>query len=73
VLDWRVPIEVSGVRIAPGDIVVGDIDGVLVVPRESETEVFTAALEKARSEKTVQKAIANGMTAGDAFDRYGIM
>lgn len=73
VLDWRVPIEVSGVRIVPGDIVVGDIDGVLAVPRDSEAEVFTAALEKARSEKTVQKAIANGMTAGDAFDHYGIM
>jgi regulator of RNase E activity RraA len=73
VLDWRVPIEISGVRISPGDIVVGDIDGVLTVPREAEETVFTDALAKARAEKTVQKAIANGMTATEAFEEYGIL
>jgi regulator of RNase E activity RraA len=61
------------VRISPGDIVVGDIDGVLVVPREAEETVFTDALAKARAEKTVQKAIANGMTATEAFEEYGIL
>jgi regulator of RNase E activity RraA len=73
VLDWRVPLEISGVRLNSGDIVVGDIDGVLVVPREVEERVFTDALAKARAEKTVQKAIANGMTATAAFEEYGIL
>ena len=52
---------------------VGDIDGVLVVPQSAETEVFTRALAKARAEKTVQKAIAEGMTTTEAFETYGIL
>lgn len=73
VIDYRVPIEMNGVRINPGDIIVGDIDGVCVVPQEIEKEVFKGALEKARGEKTVQKVIAEGMSAKDAFEKYGIM
>lgn len=53
--------------------VVGDIDGVCVVPREIEEEVFTRALEKARGERMVLKKIQEGMKARDAFDTYGIM
>lgn len=73
VVDFRVPIEMGGVKINPGDIVIGDIDGVCIVPREIEEEVFTKAIEKARGEKTVQKAILNGMSAGEAFKTYGIL
>ena len=73
VVDFRVPIEIGGVRIRPGDILFGDIDGVLVVPAEAETEVFTRALEKARGEKLVRKAIEQGSTAVEAFAKYGIM
>ena len=73
VLDYRVPIEIGGIPIRPGDIIVGDIDGVLVVPSEHETEVFAGALEKARAEKTVQQAIMDGMGAKEAFETYGIL
>src|ERR1700751_4225024 len=40
VVDFRVPVEIGVVRIRPGDIVFGDIDGALVIPREVESEVF---------------------------------
>jgi regulator of RNase E activity RraA len=73
VYDFRVPIEIGNVRIRPGDILFGDIDGVLVVPREAEVEVFTRALEKARGEKTVKKDLEAGSTAVDAFTKHGIM
>ena len=73
VIDYRVPIEMEGVRINDGDILVGDIDGVCVIPREIEDEVFTRALEKARGERIVLRKIMEGMKARDAFDRYGIM
>lgn len=73
VIDYRVPIEVGGVRINDGDILVGDIDGVCAVPRAVEEEVFTRALEKARGERVVLKKIQEGMKARDAFDQYGIM
>jgi regulator of RNase E activity RraA len=73
VVDFRIPVEIGQVRIHPGDILFGDIDGVLVVPAETETEVFTKALEKARGEKLVKKAIEEGSSAGAAFEKYGIM
>ena len=74
VIDFRVPIEMTGgVRIEPGDILFGDLDGVCVVPRAAETDVFHAALEKARGEKLVAKAIREGMSAVDAFAKFGIM
>ena len=73
VVDFRIPVEIGQVRIHPGDILFGDIDGVLVVPAETETEVFTKALEKARGEKLVKKAIEEGSSAVAAFEKYGIM
>ncbi|WP_430973799.1 RraA family protein [Sunxiuqinia rutila] len=73
VIDFRVPIEMNGVRINPGDIIVGDIDGVCVVPQSVEKEVFAHSLEKARGEKTVLKAIQDGMSAVEAWNKYGIM
>jgi regulator of RNase E activity RraA len=73
VVDFRVPVEIGGVRVAPGDIVFGDIDGVCVVPRAAEAEVFARALEKARGEQTVRRAIEAGMSAKAAFEKYGIM
>lgn len=71
--DFRVPIEIGGVRICPGDIVFGDIDGVCIIPRTAEEEIFRKALEKARGEKLVRKALEEGVGAAAAFREYGIM
>lgn len=73
VVDFRIPIEIGHARIEPGDLLFGDLDGVCVIPREAEVEVFTRALEKARGEKLVRKAIESGMSAVEAFKTYGIM
>ncbi len=73
VADFRTPIEIGGVWIEPGDLVFGDLDGVLIVPRAVENEVITRALEKARGEKVVRKAIESGMSATDAFRKFGIL
>jgi regulator of RNase E activity RraA len=73
VIDFRVPLEIEGVRINSGDIVFGDMDGVCVVPAEAHDEVFSKAFEKARGEKTVKKAIENGMSATEVFATYGIL
>ena len=73
VVDFRIAIEIGAVRIRPGDFLFGDIDGVCVVPVEAVSEVFTKALEKARGEKLVRKALEEGSTAVGAFEKYGIM
>lgn len=72
-IDFRVPLLIGEARVEPGDIIFGDIDGVCVVPRHIEREIFTKALEKARGEKRVKRAIEAGMSARKAFDRFGIM
>lgn len=73
VIDFRCTVEIQGVRIQPGDIVFGDIDGVCIVPRAVEEDVFIKALEKARGEKEVFEAIKGGMGAQAAWDKFGIM
>ena len=72
-IDFRVPIEMNGVRIEPGDIVFGDLDGVLIIPQAIEKEVIQAAYEKATGEKMVAEGIKAGMAAKASYDKYGIM
>ena len=73
VIDWRVPIQMEGTVINDGDILIGDIDGVCVVPKAIEDEVFLRAFEKARAEKKVMKALEDGMSTVEAWDHFGIM
>jgi regulator of RNase E activity RraA len=73
VVDFRIAVEIGAVRVRPSDIIFGDIDGVCVVPAEAESEVFTKALEKARGEKLVRKALEEGSSAVAAFEKHGIM
>lgn len=73
VVDYRCPIEVGGVKVEPGDLVFADLDGVLIIPKAVEAEVIEKALEKARGEKVVRKAIEGGMSATEAFRTFGIL
>lgn len=73
VVQFRCPIEIGQVTIHDGDIIFGDIDGVLVIPKEIAEEVIELALEKAAGEKLVRKAIEGGMSATDAFAKFGIL
>jgi len=73
VIDYRVPIEIEGIRIRPGDLLFGDREGVLVIPREVEQEVVARALDKASTESKVAVAIRRGMSAREAFDTFGVL
>lgn len=73
VVDFRTPVRIGAVRIEPGDIIFGDIDGVVVIPKAAEQEVLQRALEKAGKESLVRTAIEDGMPALSAFQTYGVM
>jgi regulator of RNase E activity RraA len=73
VTDYGTPIRVGDATVRPRDLIVGDIDGVLVLPREAEVDVISRALEKARTESVVRKALLQGMKASDAFAQYGVL
>jgi regulator of RNase E activity RraA len=73
VKDFRIPVKMGEVDIRPGDLIYGDRDGVLVVPREAEEEALTRAFEKLEGENLVRIAIENGMSTVEAFRTYGVM
>jgi 4-hydroxy-4-methyl-2-oxoglutarate aldolase len=73
VIDFRVSIEIEGVRIAPGDLIFGDREGVLVIPSEVAADAIEAALAKASTENKVAIAIQHGMGAREAFDTFGVL
>src|SRR5262245_49322649 len=73
VIDLDVPVEIDGVRSSPGDLVIADVDGIVVVPQAVEAEAIQSAWDKVHAENTVRDAIAHGMTATDAFKKYGVL
>lgn len=73
VIDYRCAIEIAGVRIEPGDLLFGDREGVLVIPRAAEAEAIARAREKASTEGAVAIAIRGGMSACEALATFGVM
>lgn len=73
VVDFRCPIEIGNVQVSPGDLIVGDLDGIVVIPSNVEDEVIAMAVEKATGEKQVRKAIESGMSSTEALHEYGIL
>ena len=67
------PIEVAGVKVAPGDLIFGDADGVVVIPQAVEAEVLALAFEKVQGERNTLKDLQRGDRLGDVFARYGVL
>ena len=68
-----VPVEVAGARVEPGDLVFGDADGVVVIPKLAEARVIAAALAKVQGENETREALARGEKLADVFRRHGIL
>jgi 4-hydroxy-4-methyl-2-oxoglutarate aldolase len=73
VIDLDVPVEIDGVRFHPGDLVIADEDGVVVVPKAVEATVIRRAWEKVHAENQVRDAIKKGMKATAAFEEFGVL
>lgn len=68
-----VPVTCGGVAVEPGDLVFGDIDGVVVIPGAIAAEVIAKALEKVTGENRSRDDLARGDKLADVFARYGIL
>jgi len=73
VIAYNVPIECGGVKVNPGDIVFGDYDGVVVIPKKVENKVIEAALEKVSGENRTRDELLKGLTLKAVYDKYGIL
>jgi len=73
VIDLDVPVEIDGVCFHPGDLVIADEDGIVVVPKAVEANIVRRAWEKVHAENQVRDAIRNGMKATAAFEKFGVL
>ncbi|MFC9535954.1 RraA family protein [Streptomyces sp. NPDC056975] len=67
------PVTCAGVRVAPGDIVLAEDDGVVVVPTTAEDGVVARANARARAESTVLSELLAGATLGEVWARHGVL
>ena len=73
VTDFRTPVEINGVRVQPGDIIFGDVDGVVVLPQNVEDVVIAKALEQVKKERTAKTMLLNGASAEAVFSQTGVL
>lgn len=74
VVDFRCPIEFgNGVRVEPGDVIVGDIDGVVTIPAAHGREIVELALAKVDGEGEVRRMIEERRTTEEIYAETGIM
>jgi len=68
-----VPVECAGVRIEPGDLIFGDADGVVAIPKQVESRVLELAMAKVAGEHDTLRDLQRGDKLADVFARYGIL
>jgi 4-hydroxy-4-methyl-2-oxoglutarate aldolase len=73
VVDYNVPIECGGVSVSPGDLIIGDLDGVIVVPSELVSQVITAAIDKVTRENHSRTELLGGAYLADVYRKYGVL
>jgi len=71
VSDWGQPLIIGGVRVNLGDIVVGDLDGVIVVPRRVAHDVLQRCEKLVSTENRVRTAVRRGLTPLAAYEKFG--
>ena len=70
-VDYACPVEILGVKVNPGDLVVADVDGVVVVPRDVAEETVEKAFEVAASETKTRDELKKGAGLYDVYKKYG--
>jgi regulator of RNase E activity RraA len=73
VMEYDEPIECGGVPVRKGDLVFGDIDGIVVIPQEVSDEVIAQALDKVRKESASRAELERGGYLRDVYNKYGVL
>ena len=73
VIAYNCPVECGGVVVQPGDIVFGDVDGVVVIPQAAERDVIMRAAEKIDGENMTRTELLEGKRLKDVYDKYGVL
>jgi 4-hydroxy-4-methyl-2-oxoglutarate aldolase len=73
VFAYRCAIECGGVLVEPGDIIFGDVDGVVVIPQDVAVETIQEALIKVEAEHLTEEALRKGVLLRDVYAHYGVL
>ena len=73
VLDYGVPVTVGGVLVNPGDIIFGDFDGIVSIPKAQLAEVVARSLEKVEGENHSREMLAQGHLLREVYDKFGVL
>jgi 4-hydroxy-4-methyl-2-oxoglutarate aldolase len=68
-----IAIECGGVAVNSGDLVFGDVDGVVIIPQAIAAKVIEAALTKVTSENKTREELENGLLLGEVYAKYGVL
>ena len=68
-----VPVVCAGVRVESGDLIFGDADGVVAIPKAIEQQVLARAFEKVAGEDKTRQDLVNGVKLREVFERYGVL
>jgi regulator of RNase E activity RraA len=71
ITDCQVTLKIGNTVIRPGDFVFGDIDGVVIVPKEITLDVLTAAEDIFERERGMREELRRGISVTDAYAKYG--
>jgi len=73
VMEYDVPVKCGEVLVHPGDIVFADFDGIVVIPKDIEDDLFQRAREKVNAENLSRKELLEGKTLQEVYDKYGAL
>ncbi|AGA30542.1 RraA family protein [Singulisphaera acidiphila] len=73
VVDYDVPVMIDGILIHPGDLIFGDADGVVIIPKTAETEILERSWTKLTGENTTRDALRAGIPLAQVFRDHGIL
>jgi regulator of RNase E activity RraA len=67
----NIAVTIGGATVAPGDLIRGDADGVIAIPRREEETILATAEHIARAEQNIRDAVLSGMRLDEARKRFG--
>ena len=73
VVDFDVPVQIDAVTFSPGDLVIADGDGVVIVPRSVERAALLRAWQKVRAEDAARQELQTGAKAQEVYRRSGVL
>lgn len=73
VIDYGVPVVVGGVLVNPGDIMFGDFDGIIVIPKDQLAAVVSLAVDKVDRENQSREMLREGALLRDVYGKFGVL